>query len=365
MEPTILIVKADSVNSLDEIKALVKEAGFYPKEIINIKKIDNACFLTPGKITKLKYLIESNSIKKICVYAELKPRQVTCLVKELKVDVVDKVMLILTIFQQHAGSKEALLQIEMARLRHQLPLIRDWIRRVKMGELPGFLSMGRYAVDVYYKHVKKRITRIDRELEELRARRAIEREKRRSAGYTHIAIVGYTNAGKTTLFNALTNLSKPTGNEMFTTLSSKSYAIKLCNTSFVLIDTIGFIKDIPVGIIESFRAVLEEVSNADIIFLVVDGSKSLDNLFIEVNTSLDILRDVGALGKPIFVIINKIDLINNSNVDEYVKSIESHIKKYIDSLVDVIPLSALKKLNIDMVKDSLCRYVQKENIFSS
>lgn len=364
MESAILIVKTDSMDSIEEVVALVKEAGLYPKEIVSVRKVDNACFLTPGKISRLKHLIESNSIKKICIYAELKPRQVTCLVKELKVDVIDKVMLILTIFQQHAGSKEALLQIEMARLRHELPLIRDWIRRVKMGELPGFLSMGRYAVDVYYKHIKRRIARISRELENLRTRRSIEHEKRKSAGYVHIAIVGYTNAGKTTLFNALTNLNKPTGNEMFTTLSAKSYAIRLCNTTFVLIDTIGFVRDIPIGIIESFRAVLEEISSADMIFLVIDGSKGLEKLITEIDTSLNILKDVGALGKPVFVIINKIDLLDAVSMDEYRRSVEDYIKKHIVSLIDVIPLSALKKINIDTVKDSLCRYVQKNAIYS-
>ncbi len=359
MEPTILIVKTDSVDSIDEIVALVKEAGFYPKEIVSIRKVDSSCFLTPGKINKLRHLVEGNSIKRIFVYAELKPRQVTCLVKELKVDVVDKVMMILEIFQQHAGSKEALLQIEMARLRHQLPLIREWIRRAKMGELPGFLSMGRYAIDVHYRHIKKRIARLGRELEDLRARRAVEREKRRSAGYMHVAIVGYTNAGKTTLFNTLTNLDKPTGNEMFTTLSAKSYAIRLCNTTFVLVDTIGFIRDIPIDIIESFRAVLEEISSADIIFLVVDGSKNLERLFLELDTSLSILRDVGALGKPLFIMINKIDLLNDVSIEEYRRNVEEYIKKHTVSLIDVIPLSALKRININIIKDSLCRYVQK------
>ncbi|MCS7111017.1 MAG: GTPase HflX [Ignisphaera sp.] len=364
MEPTILIVKADSMVSIDEIASLVREAGFYPKEVISVKKIDSACFLTPGRIARLKQLVEGNSIKRICIYAELKPRQVTCLAKELKVDVIDKVMLILTIFQQHAGSKEALLQIEMARLKHELPLVREWIRRVKMGELPGFLSMGRYAVDVYYRHIKRRIAKISRELENLRARRIVEREKRRSAGYVHIAIVGYTNAGKTTLFNALTNLSKPTGDEMFTTLSTKSYAIRYCNTTFVLIDTVGFVREIPIDIIESFRAVLEEISSADAILLVIDGSKELERLFSEIDTSLRILRDIGALGKPMIVIINKIDLLDGIRIDEYRRSVEEYFGKHLVSLVDVVPLSALKKININTVKDSLCRYVQRNTMHS-
>jgi len=279
--------------------------------------------------------------------------------KELGIEVIDKVLMILTVFQNHAGSREALLQIEMARLKHQLPLIRDWIRRIKAGELPGFLSLGRYAVDIYYRHITRRIAKISEELEKLRIKRSHEREKRKKQGFIHVAIVGYTNAGKTTLFNTLTNLVKPTGIEMFTTLSPKSYMIRICGINIVVTDTIGFIKNIPIGIIEAFRAVLEEISDADVVLLVIDGSKVLDQVEIELKTSLNILKDIGALGKPLIIALNKIDVANDANISDIVELIKINTNEYKTQLIDVITISALKRYNIDLLKDALCRTVQQ------
>jgi len=279
--------------------------------------------------------------------------------KELGIEVIDKLLIILTVFQNHAGSREALLQIEMARLKHQLPLIRDWIKRVKAGELPGFLSLGRYAIDVYYRHITRRIAKISEELDKLRIKRSHEREKRKKQGFIHVAIVGYTNAGKTTLFNALTNLVKPTGTEMFTTLSPKSYMIRVCGINVVVTDTIGFIKNIPIGIIEAFRAVLEEISNADVVLLVVDGSRSLDQIETEFKTSLNILKDIGALGKPLIIALNKIDVANGVDINNIIELIKLRANEYKAQFIDTITISALKRYNIDLLKDALCRTVQQ------
>ncbi|MEM4789588.1 MAG: GTPase HflX [Ignisphaera sp.] len=354
LEPALLVVKVDDIGNLEEALAIAREAGFDVKDIVYVKSTSTKCYLSPGILEKIKNIISSNGVKKICIYDELKPRHVACLVKELNVEVVDKVVMILNVFQQHAGSREALLQIEIARLKHQLPLIRDWIRRAKLRELPGFLSLGRYAIDIYYKHMTKRIARLSEELEKLRDRRLKERETRRGQGFIHVAIVGYTNAGKTTLFNALTNLNKPTGTEMFTTLSPKSYLVKVCGYNIVVVDTIGFIKNIPIGIIEAFKAVLEEISMADAIALIVDGSKELDQLRVELETALKILRDVGCETKPIVLALNKVDLIS-SGLEERIELINHMVKEYNLMLVDVVPISALKKLNIDSFKEALCR----------
>ncbi|MEM1682892.1 MAG: GTPase HflX [Ignisphaera sp.] len=339
--------------------SISREAGFNVKEIIYVRKTNSKCYLSSFQLSKVKSIVQNNSIKKLCVYDELRPRHVTCLMKELGIEVIDKVLMILTVFQNHAGSREALLQIEMARLKHQLPLIRDWIRRIKAGELPGFLSLGRYAVDIYYRHITRRIAKISEELEKLRIKRSHEREKRKKQGFIHVAIVGYTNAGKTTLFNTLTNLVKPTGIEMFTTLSPKSYMIRICGINIVVTDTIGFIKNIPIGIIEAFRAVLEEISDADVVLLVIDGSKVLDQVEIELKTSLNILKDIGALGKPLIIALNKIDVANDANISDIVELIKINTNEYKTQLIDVITISALKRYNIDLLKDALCRTVQQ------
>ncbi len=357
-ESAILILRYDDLEYIDEILAIASEAGLEVKETLTIKKIDSKCFLTPGKIVKVKYLINGSEIKKLCVYDDLKPRQVTCLLRELGIDVIDRVMLILSVFQRHAGSKEALMQIEIARLKHELPLIRDWIKRLKTGELPGFLSLGRYATDVYYRHIKRRISKLNRELAYMRMKRENERAKRKDLGFVHVSIVGYTNAGKTTLFNALSNLDKPTGTEMFTTLSTKITTLKICGRTFALIDTVGFIRKIPVTIIESFKAVLEEISYSDLIFLVVDISKDEKKLLDEVNTSIEILRTIGAIGKPIVFILNKIDLANDSNIDKKIHSVLENVKGKDINIIDYVPVSALNRINIDRVKEVLCRFVE-------
>lgn len=357
IEPAILILRSDDADSAGEALAIAREAGFDIKEVVYVKRVHSGCYLGPGTIEKIRKSLNGNGLKKICVYDELKPRHVACLMKELNAEVVDKVMMILNVFQNHAGSREALLQIEIARLRHQLPLLRDWVRRAKLRELPGFLSLGRYAIDVYYRYATKRIAKLSRELEKLREVRARERESRRSRGFAHVAIVGYTNAGKTTLFNALTNLVKPTGTEMFTTLSPKSYLVRVCGHSAILVDTIGFIKNIPVGIIEAFKAVLEEISTADAIMLVVDGSRDLSQIENELRTAFSILKDIGCTSKPLVAVLNKVDLVSEQ-LDRRIELVRSLVAEYGAPLIDVVPVSALKRINIGNLKEALCRAVE-------
>jgi len=358
-EPTILIVPQSVVEDLDEIRAIVREAGFLPLHEIVVKRINSSCYLGRGKLEEVKRIIEDNDVKKICVYDELRPRQITCLLRELKVEVLDKVLLILNIFAQHAGSKEANLQIELARLRHELPLIRDWVRRAKLKELPGFLGPGGYAIDAYYRHAKQRIAKLTRELNELRCRRELERSRRRFAGLIHIAVAGYTNSGKTTLFNALTKLDKPTGTEMFTTLAPKSYGVTMCGTKIVFVDTVGFIKNIPYDIIESFNAVLEEISDSDAVLLVLDSSEDIKRIVSKLISSIEIFRKIGVVGKPLLVVMNKIDLVRDrEELIEKIRVVSEVVNSEYGDVIDVVPVSALKGYGLNGVKKAICRCVE-------
>ena len=354
----LLIVREDELKDLNEILAILHEAGYEEQQIVVVKHVDSRCYVGKGKLEEIKNLVKSYGIRKVCVFDSLKPRHYTCLMKELNVEVLDKVMIILEIFDRHAGSREAKLQIELAKLKHELPLIRDWLRRVKLRELPGFLGAGEYAVDAYYRHVKKRIAKISHELEELRRRRERERRKRKEIGFPHIAIAGYTNSGKTTLFNALTNLNKPTGYEMFTTLSAKTYAVKLCGEMVALVDTVGFIKRIPMEIIEAFRAVLEEISDAEGIVLVLDASEKVDTVLDKLDSSITILKRIGAYGKPMVIALNKVDLITAEQLDERLRVVRDFVTTYALNVVDIVAISALKRINISKLKEGICSIVK-------
>ncbi len=353
----VLLVCRDPID-ISEARALLREAGYEVAQEILVKRCDSRCYLGRGKISKVRELVKELGIDKMFVFDELKPRQTTCLMKELGIEVIDKVLLILEIFSLHAGSREAKLQIELARLKHQLPLIRDWLRRAKLRELPGFLGAGEYSIDAYYRHVRKRISRISEELDQLRRRRELERLKRRNHGLPHVAIAGYTNSGKTTLFNALTNLRKPTGTSLFTTLSPKTYAVKLCGIRIALVDTVGFIRKIPVSIIEAFRAVLEEITAADAVILTIDASEPEDVMLEKLDSSIKILREIGAVGLPLVVSLNKIDLLDGSDdVAHRVEVVRDFLADSETNVIDVVPISALKRSNFDKLKDAICRAV--------
>ncbi|NPA96748.1 MAG: GTPase HflX [Crenarchaeota archaeon] len=351
----VLLICRDPID-VDEATALLNEAGYRVAKTLIVKHVKNPCYLGRGKLSEVKDIVKKLDVKKVFVFDELKPRHVTCLMKELRTEIIDKVLLILEIFDLHAGSKEAKLQIELARLKHQLPLIRDWLRRAKLRELPGFLGAGEYVVSAYYRHVRKRIARISRELEILRKRREIERSKRREYGIPHIAIAGYTNSGKTTLFNALTNLRKPTGTELFTTMNPKTYAVKICGARVAFVDTVGFIRKIPLEIIEAFRAVLEEITFSDAVMLTLDVSEPDELVLEKLDSSIRILRSIGAVGVPVVVVLNKIDLVPNPDrIGSMITKVSGYLRSTELNVVDIVPVSALKRINFDSLKDAICR----------
>ncbi|MEM2157402.1 MAG: GTPase HflX, partial [Sulfolobales archaeon] len=335
---------------LNEVRALVETLGLriVGEVLIKSKKIDSNFYLSRSKITLLKKLIEESSVSKVYIYEELKPRQIINLMKELKISIYDRIGLILEIFALHAGSREAKLQIEMLRLKHELPLIKEWVRRAKLGELPGFLGPGGYATDAYYYSMRRRYARIKDELYTLRERRSLERVKRSSSGFPQIAISGYTNAGKTTLFNILTNENKPIGMGMFTTISPKAKGTLINGKKVIFVDTVGFIRKVPTEVIEAFYATLEEIAESNLTVVLLDSTEDLNVIIDKLKTSLEVLSKIRYLGKPIIVALNKVDALNNEN--EAIEKL-SAVKKFLDNNYrwewDVIPLSALKQINID------------------
>lgn len=342
MSKAFLVIPRRDSKYLDEAIALAETAGY---QVMKIWKTRYPSRLGKGLIKEIVFAAEAYSPDTIIFYGEPQPSTVFNLMRETGKRVIDRVQLILEIFVKHAGSKEAKLQIEMARIRHELPLVREFIRRSKMGELPGFLGPGGYAIDSYYRHLTSRLARLRRELDKLRKLRSSRLENRRRAGMLHVAIVGYASAGKTTLFNRITGLSRDVGPEYFTTLHPKHYRIRTRGVDLVFIDTVGFIRDVPPTIIEAFYSTLAEISYSDAVVFVVDVSEDTDAIEDKVAAGFDTLSKIGASSVPVIVAANKVDLVDARRLEDRLTRL-SGIAGLWGARV-VIPISAATGFNVD------------------
>ena len=338
MRRAILIIPRSKADQLAEALALMETAG-YRVEAIYKTRYHNR--VGRGLIEEIAERA-GDEIDTIIFYGTPSPSTIFLLMKRTGKRVIDRVQLILEIFAEHAGSREAKLQIEAARIRHELPLIREYVRRSKMGELPGFLGPGGYAVDAYYRHLRRRLARIRRELEALRRTRAVRRASREKRGFMHVSIVGYASAGKTTLFNRLTGESKPVGEEYFTTLHPKHKRVRFRGADIILIDTVGFIRDIPPEIIEAFYSTLEEISYSDAIIFVIDATDPVQVLREKAASGYDILARLGALGKPRVIALNKVDAVDGEHLESAARALED-----IAGGDPIIPISARTGMGLE------------------
>jgi len=245
----------------------------------------------------------------VIVYDKLKPWQFYNLSKDLGCEVWDLVLLLLKIFEVHAGTREAKLQIELSRSKHMIPVVKEYVRMTKLGEQVGFMGPGAYGYESLLRTLRMKEVRISRELSAIKARRERLVLSRTRRGYPHVAIIGYTCAGKTTLYNRLTGDSKPTGPMPFKTLAPKSRAGDTPCGRVIFTDTIGFIRKMPQELVEVFHAVISEIKYADSLIFVVDPLDPPEELLEKVEAALYILERVGARDKPVVVAFNKVDLL--------------------------------------------------------
>ena len=276
--------------------------------------------------------------------------------KETRSEVTDRIMIILEVFEKHAGSKEAKLQIELARTKHLMPLMREIINNAKRGELPGFLAGGVYAIDKYYLFMKKKAAKIKRELEYIRRKRGVTRVRRNLLGLPTVSIIGYANAGKTTLFNNLTGYEKPVGEKPFTTLLPKTGRIK-GGKKILLIDTVGFIVKVPPEIIEAFYSTLEEIVYSKLLYFVLDASEDSNIIIKRVNEAAATLGHIGALYKPLIIVMNKKDLLNPKLIMEKKKRIMKESIEKLPNTINIIPVSAEKKLGLEKLVNETWKHL--------
>ncbi len=339
---------------LSELKELLRTLEMEAERIFVQERTPHPrFFLGTGKIEEVKeYLEERGDVEAVVVNAELKPAQLYYLEKQLKRRVYDRINLILEIFMKNAHSREAKLQVELAELRYQIPFIREYIHSAKKGEHPGFMAGGEYAVDDYYLFIRRRITRIQRELERIRKDREAKRRARRKKGFYLVSIAGYTNAGKSTLLNALTGERVLVEDRMLSTLSTTTRRID-SKRRILVTDTVGFIKDLPPWMVSAFRATLEEVFESDALLLILDASDPPDIMERKLRASEDVLfPDIG--GTPIILVLNKMDRISRDEMEMKISMIDSG--KY----RSVVPISALSGENLDALVKEIERVLASE-----
>ena len=320
-------------------------------KIEQIRKADPKYQIGRGKVRELAKLVEETGAEKIIFDNFLKPVQAYNLAKETGVEVIDRFQLILEIFARRASTTEAKLQIELARLKRELTRAKEKVRLAKMGEQPGFMGLGAYEVDVYYETIKRHIHTIQRKLKKIREKRKLHRRRRIELGFSSISLAGYTNAGKSSLFNALTREQVPVDNALFTTLSTTTRLINLYGRKVLLTDTVGFIDRLPITLIEAFHSTLEETIFSDLILLVVDISEPLADIERKISCSLDTIHKIGASGIPIVTAFNKIDLLSKEEVERKIESLK-------ELAPNPVPISALYGINLDILKYELRRQLK-------
>ena len=274
-------------------------------------KPENTTYIGEGKLYELRDMCKSAEIDLLIFDGELTPSQQRNIEYFTDVRTIDRTTLILDIFALNARTGEGKLQVELAQLKYMLPRLSG--KGTSMSRLGGGIGTrgpGESKLESDRRHIRRRIKSLENALDNVVKRRALLHKRREKTGVTTVAIVGYTNAGKSTLLNALTDAGVLTENKLFATLDPTSRALKLPDgRSVILVDTVGFISRLPHSLVESFKSTLEEVVYADLILNVCDASNPDYEQQIEV--TLDTIKELGASDKPVLTVFNKCDLTPN------------------------------------------------------
>jgi len=303
-------------------------------------------------VNELAEFVTDNGVEIAIFDNELKPVQAFNLAKATGVEAIDRFQLILQIFAKRASTSEAKLQIQLAGLQYELPRAKEKVKLARLAEQPGFMGLGKYEVDLYYENVRQRIQSIREKLKKKRKRRRLHRARRTELGFPTISLAGYTNAGKSSLFNALTQKNAPVDPGLFTTLSTTTRMVNLLGRGALLTDTVGFIDQLPLTLIEAFHSTLEETIFSDLILLVVDVSEPQDEIEKKLRCCLDTIRKIGATGIPLITALNKVDLLSEDELKSRTDAVEG-------IAADAVPVSALFETNIDLLRQAVADRLEK------
>ena len=308
------VSKWDLRDSMDELAELASSAGAQVVDTVTqkLQRPTAPYYIGKGKAESIKNSIADRQVTSVIFDDELSPAQGRNLENLLSRKVLDRTQLILDIFAQRARSREGRLQIELAQLQYLLPrLTRMWHHLSRQTGGIGTRGPGETQLEVDRRRVQERIARLERELEAVRKTRAVQRQGRKRHQWPVAAVVGYTNAGKSTLLNLLTGADVVTEDRLFATLDPTTRSLTLPNKQRLLLtDTVGFLRKLPHTLIESFKATLEEVSEADLLIHVVDLSHPrVDEHMAAVDA---VIKELDAYGKQTVLVFNKIDLLGEN-----------------------------------------------------
>jgi GTPase len=315
----LLIAAGPDEPDLSELRELLRTAGVAVTGELTQRRPepDPDRYLGKGKLAELKRVVQGQDANLVACDDELKPRQERNLEEALGVPVIDRTAIILDIFASHASSAEGKLQVELAQLEYNLARMRGlWthLERLGAGRMDGGIGTrgpGESQIETDRRLARDRIAALRRRLSHTKTTRATMRRERERAGLPTVALAGYTNAGKSTLLNALTGATVGVRERLFHTLDPTTRSLEIGGRGYLLTDTVGFIRKLPHQLVDAFSATLEEAMGADLLVHVADASVSEDDLREMIAAVEEVLTEVGAADRPRLLALNKVDLLDS------------------------------------------------------
>ncbi|HZT35363.1 MAG TPA: GTPase HflX [Nitrososphaera sp.] len=342
---TAILITYPYDEAISEAISLADAAGYKVEKIVTQKHITKSRYgIGRGKAEEVKAIAEEIQPEVIVFDEVLKPSQTYNLASVCKKEVIDRERLILEIFERRASTTESKTQIKLAQLRYDMTRAREAVRLARAGEQPGFYGLGKYEADAYLLDIKNRAQALKKKLEKEVTKRQLHRNQRAKAGLMSVSLAGYTSAGKTTLFNALTGEDKSTASSVFTTLSTFTRAIDLGGDKVLLLDTVGFISKLPAYMIDAFKSTLEELSYASLVLLVIDISEPVLEIRRKLASSLEVIREFEVPETRIVYVLNKVDKTTVEDAFEKAGQLGLLASRR------VLPVSAKTGYNMDQLK---------------